>query len=80
MSHDRTALLIAGGGLAGLSLAVAVKTALGSAFSVTIADPTIAAPPADQGRASAFAAAARRMFETMGVWDEIAPEAQPILE
>ncbi|MDP3544689.1 MAG: ubiquinone biosynthesis hydroxylase [Phreatobacter sp.] len=80
MSPDRTALLIAGGGLAGLSLAVAVKTALGSAFSVTIADPAIAAPPADHGRASAFAAAARRMFETVGVWDEIAPEAQPILD
>ena len=80
MSPDRTDLLIAGGGLAGLSLAVAVKTALGPAFSVTVADPGIAAPPADQGRASAFAAAARRMFETVGVWDEIAPEAQPILD
>jgi len=80
MSPDRTALLIAGGGLAGLSLAVAVKTALGSAFSVIVADPTIADPPADHGRASAFAAAARRMFETMGAWDEIAPAAQPILE
>lgn len=77
---ERTSVLIAGGGLAGLSLAVAFKTALGRGFAVHIVDPAIAAPPADQGRASAFAAAARRMFEATGVWDAIAPEAQPILD
>ena len=77
---ERSSVLIAGGGLAGLSLAVAFKTALGRGFAVHIVDPAIAAPPADQGRASAFAAAARRMFEATGVWDAIAPEAQPILD
>lgn len=76
----RTAVLIAGGGMAGLSLAVALKTSLGPSFSITVADPTLATPPADAGRASAFAAAARRMFEATGVWDAIAPEAQPILD
>jgi len=80
LSPARTAVLIAGGGLAGLSLAVALKVALGPSFSVTVADPTIAAPPAESGRASAFAAAARRMFEATGVWDAILPEAQPILD
>ncbi len=79
-SPARTAVLIAGGGLAGLSLAVALKAALGPSFSVTVADPSIDAPPADSGRASAFAAAARRMFDATGVWDAIAPEAQPILD
>ena len=55
---ERSSVLIAGGGLAGLSLAVAFKTALGRGFAVHIVDPAIAAPPADQGRASAFAAVA----------------------
>jgi 2-octaprenyl-6-methoxyphenol hydroxylase len=77
---EGTAALIAGGGLAGLSLAVALKSSLGPSFSVTVADPAIATPPVDAGRASAFAAAARRMFEATGVWDAIAPEAQPILD
>ena len=31
-------------------------------------------------RASAIAAAARRMFETLGVWDAVAADAQPILD
>ncbi|MDP2803363.1 MAG: ubiquinone biosynthesis hydroxylase [Phreatobacter sp.] len=79
-SPARTAVLIAGGGLAGLSLAVALKVSLGASFHVTVADPAIAAPPPESGRASAFAAAARRMFEATGVWDAIAPEAQPILD
>ena len=31
-------------------------------------------------RASAIAAAARRLFETIGVWDKVAGDAQPILD
>lgn len=77
---ERSSVLIAGGGLAGLSLAVALKTALGRGFAVHVVDPAIATAPADLGRASAFAAAARRMFEATGVWDAIAPQAQPILD
>jgi 2-octaprenyl-6-methoxyphenol hydroxylase len=77
---SRADIVIAGGGLAGLSLAVAVKAALGEALTVIVADPILAAPPRDEGRASAVAAAARRMFEAIGVWDDIAPEAQPILD
>ena len=34
----------------------------------------------DDARASAIAAAARRLFETIGVWDAVADEAQPILD
>ncbi|AVO47159.1 ubiquinone biosynthesis hydroxylase [Phreatobacter cathodiphilus] len=80
LSPARTAVLIAGGGMAGLSLAVALKSSLGPSFSITVADPALATPPADVGRASAFAAAARRMFEATGAWEAIAPEAQPILD
>ena len=79
-AHHDTEVLIAGGGFAGLTLAVALRQALGQAFSVTVADPTLGTSHADDERASAIVAAARRLFETIGVWDRVADEAQPILD
>ncbi len=76
---DRTDVLIGGGGMAGLSLAIALRQGLGRQFSVTVADPALAAAAPD-ARASAIAAAARRLFETLGVWQAVAHEAQPILD
>jgi 2-octaprenyl-6-methoxyphenol hydroxylase len=70
-------VLVAGGGFAGLSLAVALKQGLGPSFSVVLADPALG-KGGDDLRASAIAAAARRMFETIGVWDAVAADAQPI--
>lgn len=75
-----TDIVIAGGGLAGLCLAVAIKDALGTGATVAVVDPALAAPPAEDGRASAFAAAACRMFRTLGAWEQVEPEAQPILD
>jgi len=72
-------VVIAGGGFAGLSLAIALKQGLGAAFSVVVADPMLD-KAGDDLRASAIAAAARRMFETIGVWDAVAADAQPILD
>src|SRR5690606_29396552 len=76
----RADVLIAGGGFAGLALAVALRQALGRRFAVTVADPVLAATPSRDPRASAIAAAARRLFETIGVWDAVAGEAQPMLD
>ncbi len=73
-------VLIAGGGFAGLALAMALKQALGPSFSVVVADPALGKSPADDERASAIVAAARRLFETLGVWEHVAGEAQPILD
>jgi 2-octaprenyl-6-methoxyphenol hydroxylase len=75
----RIDVLIAGAGFVGLSLAIALRQALAHRFSVVVADPTLDAPATDE-RASAIAAAARRLFETIGVWDEVAAKAQPILD
>jgi 2-octaprenyl-6-methoxyphenol hydroxylase len=45
-----------------------------------LADPAFAADAKADLRASAIAAAARRLFETLGVWDAVADGAQPILD
>ena len=70
MTHpdDRGDVLIAGGGFAGLTLAIALRQALGPSFSVTVADPTLGASHADDERASAIVAAARRLLDTLGIW------------
>ncbi len=75
---SRTDLLLAGGAFSGLSLALAVKQALGPSFSVTVCDPTFATGPAPDRRASAIAAAAIRLLRQIGVWQEIEHTTQPI--
>ncbi len=71
-------VVVAGGGHVGASLALALKQA-DPRLAVAVVDPT---PPqaGPDARASAIAAAARRMLERLGVWDEIAPHAQPIVD
>jgi len=78
-SSNRCDVLIGGAGFAGLALAIALKQALGPAYRVTVADPALGRA-ANDARASAIVAAARRLFETIGVWDAVAGEAQPILD
>src|SRR3954469_20942588 len=76
----RADVVIAGGGFAGLALALALRQALGPSFRIVVADPAFAIDAKPDLRASTIAAAARRMFETLGVWDAVAGEAQPILD
>src|SRR5215831_19851478 len=66
-------------GFAGLALAVALKQALGPAYKVTVADPALGRAVNDP-RATAIVAAARRLFETIGVWQAVTEEVQPILD
>jgi 2-octaprenyl-6-methoxyphenol hydroxylase len=80
MMRETTDVLIAGGGFAGLTLAIALRQALGPAFAVTVADPALGKSHGDDERASAIVAAARRLFETLGVWDAVSEQAQPILD
>jgi 2-octaprenyl-6-methoxyphenol hydroxylase len=74
---NRVDVLIAGAGIVGLALAIALREGLGPTFSVAVADPALASETGD-GRATAIVAAARRLLETIGVWQAIA--AQPILD
>jgi 2-octaprenyl-6-methoxyphenol hydroxylase len=80
MTGNRVDVLIAGGGFAGLTLAIALRKALGPSFAVAVADPALVANYAKDGRASAIVTGARRLYETIGVWDEVAAQAQPILD
>lgn len=76
MDHD---IIIAGGGLNGPALALALA---GAGLSVAVID----ARPADartagdfDGRAYALALASRRLLMALGLWTGLAPKSQPIL-
>ncbi|WP_406855569.1 FAD-dependent monooxygenase [Alsobacter sp. KACC 23698] len=75
----RADIVVAGAGAVGLTLALALKSALSGRLSVTVCDPTLAGSPRDDDRAFAVAAGPRRMLQTLGVWDgELAGGSQPI--
>jgi 2-octaprenyl-6-methoxyphenol hydroxylase len=75
----RLDVLIAGAGYVGLATAVSMRAARPD-LQIAIVDAAPAGVWEKDGRASAVAAAARRMLDRLGVWEEIAPEAQPITE
>ena len=79
-SQHKIDVLVGGAGFAGLALGIALRQALGPSFAVIVADPTLAAAKSNDLRASAIAAAARRLFEAIEVWEAVEDEAQPILD
>ena len=79
MSAQRS-IVVGGGAFAGLALALALREGLGADVAVIVADPALAMRPSRDPRATAIVAACRRLFETLGVWGEIADHAQPILD
>ncbi|TNE59713.1 MAG: FAD-binding protein [Alphaproteobacteria bacterium] len=73
-----TDVLIIGGGLNGLSMGLA---AAAGGFDVTIVDaidPKTAGAEEFDGRVFAIAFASCRMYEALGLWDELKQDAQPI--
>ena len=72
-------MLIAGGGHVGLALALALRTAEPD-LAVTVVDATPPEAIERDNRASAIAAAGRRLLDQLGVWQSIADEAQPITD
>jgi 2-octaprenyl-6-methoxyphenol hydroxylase len=80
VENERRAMVIGGAGFAGLALAIALRQALGKSFTVAVADPALQHERSPDPRASAIAAAARRLFDAIGVWEAVETQAQPILD
>src|ERR1700719_22971 len=79
MSAQRS-IVIGGGAFAGLALALALRQGLGADLPIIVADPALGQRPSRDPRATAIVAACRRLFEAIGVWGEVAGDAQPILD
>src|SRR6185295_18092448 len=73
-------IVICGGAFAGLALALAFRQGLGTDIPVVVADPALAVRPSRDPRATAIVAACRRLFEALGVWDQVAADSQAILD
>lgn len=76
-------IVIGGGSFVGLSLAVALRQSLGQRAGdaeIIVADPALATRPSRDPRASAIIAGCRRLFETVGAWQMVEAQAQPILD
>jgi len=80
----RPDIIVIGAALNGLAAALAlggtkVKRPL-EVVVVDAKDPRAFSSNAFDGRASAITAAARRMFESLGIWEKVAHAAQPMAE
>jgi len=71
-------VIILGGGLVGLTLAIALDRHGLSSIVVDPADPERVAAPAYDGRATAVASASWRMLQTIGVGEKLEGEGCPI--
>lgn len=77
-SATHTDVIIAGGGMVGLTLAIALsQSGLRTVVVEREALPTLTGAGFD-GRCSALAYANVRMFRALGLWDALAPNTQPI--
>ena len=76
--HMQTDILILGGGLVGLTLALALDKAGISTIIVDPADPEAQLAAAFDGRASAIASAPWKMLGVIGLADQLAPHGCPI--
>jgi 2-octaprenyl-6-methoxyphenol hydroxylase len=79
-ANAKTDVLIAGAGIPGLTLALALARALKPGFAVTVCDPSLALPPAADDRVSAITLSARQMLDALGIWARIAAQAEPVHE
>ncbi|MBV6657657.1 MAG: ubiquinone biosynthesis hydroxylase [Devosiaceae bacterium] len=76
---DSVDVLIAGGGYVGLTLALAIKVGAPD-LQVMVVDLREPSQADKDGRASAIASAARTMFTTLGAWEGMDAQAEPITE
>jgi 2-octaprenyl-6-methoxyphenol hydroxylase len=75
----RSDILVVGGGLNGLPLAIALASAGLEVVVLEKEAPVTTTSDVFDGRVSAIAYASRNLFKSIGVWDHV-PEAQPMLD
>jgi 2-octaprenyl-6-methoxyphenol hydroxylase len=79
-SNAAADIVIAGAGIPGLTLALALARALKPNFAIAVCDPSLSKEPTEDHRVSAITQSARQMLEALGIWVKIADEAQPVHE
>ena len=77
MDYD---VIIAGGGLNGITLALALDSAGIRTAVIEKHAPTAALKSGFDGRSYALAAASQKMLEILGIWDGLTDNAEPVLE
>ena len=71
-------VVVVGGGVAGLAAALGCALAASPAPRVIVFDPALGRAPPPTLRAVAVSPASRRFLDRLGVWEGLAPGAQPI--
>lgn len=80
-SHsDRSEVVIAGGGMVGLTLGIALAQSGVETIVIDGAPPAAVTDAAFDGRVSSFAPASRRMLEVLSIWEHVQPHAEPVLD
>jgi 2-octaprenyl-6-methoxyphenol hydroxylase len=80
MTDTRVELIIVGGGLTGMTLAIACAGAGVSVAVVDREDPATMVEEAFDGRTTAIAYGSQRVLDGIGLWPLVAHEAEPIRE
>ena len=75
-----TEFLIHGGGMIGLTLGVALAGAGVETVVLEKADPAALVTAEHDGRVSAITHGSRQMLGAIGLWDDLAPHGEPILD
>jgi len=81
MDSEKFDVVIGGGSFVGLAIALGLAKSAPGAFRVAIVErlaPRDARDGQFDGRAVALTAAARALLEALGVWQDLAAEAQPV--
>jgi 2-octaprenyl-6-methoxyphenol hydroxylase len=73
-------VVIAGGGMVGLTLGLALAKAGLETGVVDGLDPALVVDAKFDGRVSSFAPASQRMLAALGLWTHVEHEAQPVLD
>jgi 2-octaprenyl-6-methoxyphenol hydroxylase len=79
-STSQSDVIIGGGSYAGMLTALALAQQLGPELRITLVDRALGPPvsPAADCRATALSAASVNMLTALGLWSQLAPQAQPV--